>query len=347
MTYRVRLTDLGEARDVFLPIWSTSLHVGARPERELEWFYRDGPHGPGQAFVLQPDDSPTAIGCAGLGVRSLWRGEHALRTGLFADLAVDPSHRTALPALTLVRAVKQHADDQFGLGYGFPNHRAIALYRRAGFRQLGLMQRYARPLRTRGYLEGRLGKPVARLIAPAIDRLVGIAAALVVLEHPRALELHWLDDFDARFDRLWLEARLGYPLLCERTSAFLRWRFSRQVHGRDYRIAALVARDRLRAYAIVHLDDGVAKIVDLFGAGLTDLDALLAHLIAALCRLGCLSITMRFLGAQQIPQLLAAHGFSRRRETRHVMVSFGSAMRDDPELQDPQSWYLTDLDEDR
>src|SRR5262245_9277806 len=117
MSYRVRLADLGEARDLILPIWSTSLHVGAQPERELQWFYRDGPHGPGQAFVLHPgDDSTKAIGCAGLGVRSLWRGQHVLRTGLFADLAVDRTHRSALPALTLVRAVKRHADDQFGIG---------------------------------------------------------------------------------------------------------------------------------------------------------------------------------------------------------------------------------------
>ncbi len=155
----------------------------------------------------------------------------------------------------------------------------------------------------------------------------------------RGLTVLWLDEFDPRFDRLWEQRGRGYPVMCERTSAFLRWRFARD----QYRIMALVrANGDLAAYAVLRDsktdDEDVIEIVDLFGASEREIDAMFACVVPAARRLGASSIGFRFLGNRAVVRLLAKHGFARRNEPRAVVVT-GS-------LRDVDAWFLTDLDED-
>jgi hypothetical protein len=82
-------------------------------------------------------------------------------------------------------------------------------------------------------------------------------------------------------------------------------------------------------------------LCDLFAAGDVEYDALLGLLVPAIAELGAAGITMRYLGNERIPALLAAHGFARRTEGRAVMVASRN-----PLMRDAEAWYLTDLDED-
>lgn len=349
MRYTVQRTDVRHAGDVILPIWATNLTVDGDLEQKLRWFYCDGPHGPGDAFLLHAGEAAKAVGCAGVGVRTLWHRDRAIRTALFADLAVDRTHRSGFPALALLRAVTRHIDREFELGYGFPNDKASAVYMRAGYRELGVMPRYVRVLQTRGYLERRTWPAVASVAGALLDLALSARARLRAMRTPGSFDLVWVNDFDTRFDQLWLDARATAPLLCERTSELLRWRFACRVPGDTYRIATSVepTTRRLRAYAVIRLTpSGVAEISDLFGAGIADLDTLLSQLVPALAELRCSAVSMRFLGAARIPNLLASHGFSRRVGGRSVVVSLGVRLREARELRDVESWYLTDLDED-
>lgn len=348
MAYFIRLTEAREAREALLPIWAENLPVRGEPEAKLRWFYCDGPHGPGRAFVIHPErECAAAIGTAGFGVRALQFRDRTLRAALFADLAVDRAHRSGLPALALVRAVKRHVSESFDLGYGLPNARAAALYQRAGYRQLGEMQRYVRVLRAGAYLEQRLHAPrVAHAAAAIVDRVRAAASRARALRTGRDDELTWHASFDARFDRLWDAARGLAPIVCQRTAALLNWRFAAQP-GHRYHIATLADRasGELRAYAVVREVGLVAELADLFGAP-HDLDPLLFHLAPALYELGFGSISFRVLGAPWIPELLARHGFARRKETRMVALSLGERMARDRAVVDPAAWFMTDLDED-
>jgi len=345
MSYHVRLADVRAARDQLLPLWAQNLPIHGALDDKLRWFYCDGPHGRGQAFVLESEDPAAAVGCAGVGVRTLAYRDRRLRAALFADLAIDRAHRSGFPALALVRAVKAHATEAYDLGYGFPNAKAAPVYRRAGYVELGAMARYVRVLRTAPYVARHVRWPrLARAIGRVVDGGLAVVTRLRNWPAP-ALALEWLDDADARFDRLWDEARLPAPILCERTAEFLRWRFLRQP-AQPYRIAALTERasGRLRAYAVIRHEHAAAEIADLFGADPSALDALLAHLIPALYRAGCGTVTIRFLGTATIPSLLALHGFTRRPDTRAIALALPAGAP--AELRDPNAWYLTDLDED-
>ncbi len=253
MGYDVRSPEVADAREAMLAIWAANLKVRGAPETRLAWFYCDGPHGAGRAFLLHDGhDRDLPVGAAGLGVRRLWLRDRPLHAGLFADLAVERAHRSGLPALALVRAVRRHVGEAFDLGYGFPNAKAVAVYQRGGYRRLGEMRRYTRVLRTRPYLARHLRESfLVRVAAAVADRALAAAdrtrARLV-----RRFELSWIDAFDPRFDRLWEEGRQLAPIACERTAALLTWRFLRQP-GHRYRIATLIDRAtrRLRAYAVV------------------------------------------------------------------------------------------------
>jgi hypothetical protein len=352
MSYQVRLADVDDVRAALLPLWAESLPVEGELEAKLRWFYREGPHGVGNTFVVQPeggqapDVQSSIIGSAGIGARTLRYRERRLRAALFADLAIERAHRSGFPALALVRAVKGHTCEHFDLGYGFPNAKAAAVYRRVGYLELGAMRRYVRVLRPGPFLERRFGEsgPV-RAIATLADHAVATADRLRALP-VRGFELTWLETFDERFDRLWREGLWLAPIACERTASFLTWRFGRQP-GRRYWVAALVDRAsrHLRAYAVVRTSGPVAEIADLFGVGVTELDILMRALLPALHELGFQSATMRFFGIPELPVLLGRHGFMVRPETRMIALAYGPKL-DIPGIEDPASWFVTDLDED-
>jgi hypothetical protein len=344
MSYEVRTVEPSIAADVLKRLWAANLPATGDLDEKLRWFYREGPHGAGRAFII--DSATEPVGCTGLGVRTFISGCHTShRVGLFADLAIERRHRSALPALALVRSVRDEIAHGFDLGYGFPNAKAVAVYRRAGYELLGEMPRYVRVLKTEPYLRQRFRGDVAHVAATVIDRVLASLTHLAAAPAKRAYELRFGVELDHKFDLLWRAASLTLPFACERTSAFLRWRFQRKLDER-YGIVGLYTRtDELQAYAVIRAcEDGTLRIADLFGFDSWVLFALLVQLVDAATAAGATSVAFRFLGDPRIPRLLKALGFSRRSETRAVVVAPGRVARDD--LRDIARWYLTDLDED-
>jgi hypothetical protein len=243
--------------------------------------------------------------------------------------------------------VKHHTHEAFDLGYGFPNAKAAAVYRHSGYRQLGQRRRYVRVLRTGPDLPRRLEVPVlARAAAILADHALAAAAHIQNLPRRARFDLTLARHVRSRFDRLWWRSYLA-PIMCERTAAFLQWRFA-QHPGHRYRIAALTDRKtgELRAYTVVRDSGGVAELVDLFGVNIHALDALLSLLVPALHQAGFTSISFQFLGTREIPELLARHHFQQRPGGRMVALAISPRMLEALPLADPHSWFLTDLDED-
>jgi hypothetical protein len=335
--YSISETDIHDSGAVLQRLWADNLHARSSLDAKLRWFYCDGPHGPGRALVLRAHDA--AVGCAGIGVRTLVHRGAPLRAALFADLAIDRRHRSGLPALTLLRSIRDEVARDFDLGYGFPNRKAIAVYLRAGFVELGRMYRYVRVLHSGHYLAAAAPQ---RRVAAAVDHALAAIERLHALR-ARRLELDWPARFDARFDRLWQAVHTGTRIACERSAAFLDWRFAHDQH----RIAAVIRRDTgaLAAYGVLRpADHGLVELVDLLGAGARDIDAALALIVPAARQLGFAAIGFRFLGDPRVIRVLRAHGFVRRGEPRSIVVASGRG----PALAalPAAAWHLTDLDED-
>jgi hypothetical protein len=348
----VQVDPATDGRAALIRLWTQNLPVQGDVEAKLRWTYLDPPQGPAEAFVLRVSDAgddATEIGCAGVSRRELAHRGATVHAALLGDLAIDAKHRTALPALTLQRAVKRHVENEYDLSYGFPNAKAVALHKRTGYHELGVMRRYVRVLRHGVHLERRYGRPIAtRLAAALLDPALGALALTRAIRPSTTHALRWLPDFDERFDRLFDSAQSEFPILCRRGSTFLRWRFLRKPDERN-QIAALVHRrsGALTAYAVIRGEPGgAAEIGDLFGARLEATDALLSMLIPALYRRGFGSAVFRYLGPPRVAALLAKHRFSLREGGRVIVVCPTARCPIGPEVRDPNAWYLTDLDED-
>ncbi|MDB4961955.1 MAG: hypothetical protein JWP01_1954 [Myxococcales bacterium] len=299
----------------------------------VRWQYLEGPMPPGSVFLLNWES--TAIGCAGISSRVVSCRDRELSAAHFANFAVDRAHRTALPAITLQRAVKRHVDHSYDLAIGFSNRHAMPVYRRLGYRVLGDMVRYARVLRHAPYLERYL-----RVRGPA--KLAGVVLDRIKLAR-RGEPLVWLDDVDGRFDQLWEETRTEFPIVSRRDAAFLRWRFLRKPNERHV-VAALAPHDKLLAYAIVRGEPGgMAEIADMFGP-VAALDRLLAALVPALYHRGHTAACVRFSGDLRVRAMLVKYGFTPREVERTVIVHV--TPRCGLELADATGWFLTELDAD-
>jgi hypothetical protein len=354
--YEVRQADPVEVRDDLMRVWGNNLPV-EDVARKFDWFYREAPVCPETVFVLDvsDNDEPARIvGTSGVGIREFSVNGEMIRAALLADLAVDTEHRKLLPALKLTRASHEYSLKQHPMLYGFPNQKAVGVFRRAGYKQLGSMARYARVLRHSGYIDrlaendrvpawvGRLasGRVLHSILGASADALRLAQLSPQLAHAARKFELEWLDDGDARIDALWEACKGEYRVIGRRSAAFLAWRFPAD---EGHRIVALVPRNTsdLRAYAVVHREGEVAHIRDLFGFP-DDLQSLLERLVPPLYAEGATSMSMRYLGSSRVTESLEASGFSRREGSRAIIVDAVAGI----EVGDVESWHLCDADED-
>lgn len=301
----------------------------------------------------------TVVGTNGIVPRRFRVAGREVAGGISCDLAVDRAHRALAPALTLVRAVRAEVGQRFDLIYGFPNAKAEGVLRRSGFLEIGRARRWVKVLRFTRYVEGAAARPeLPRAIRWIVERkaLAGRAAAVVdvarsLVARVASVPLHRRYDVDvltqpdARFDELWKQASPEYPVIGDRSVAYIGWRFALTPSMRYVTIRRR-GSDRLAGYAAMEVDPGTgaAYVRDFFGHQ-ADLEALLDALVGAAWRAGASSVSLRFLGAPAVARVLRQRGFTRRADTRSVVVAATPELLEGERLTDPDRWYLFDVDE--
>jgi hypothetical protein len=360
-SYAVAVERPDAVREELQRIWRENLTLSVSPEEKYRRLYLEAPHPAIPVFILRAreegGEAEAIVGAMGVTVRRWWAGGREADAAIFGDFAVDAAHRNLLPALQLARRAREQMLEQYLVGYGFPNQKAVGVMLRAGFGELGKASRYVRVLRHANYavkLGERPGLPavVKVLMArPLVARAVGRAADLgrLALDLPRWLRaasrfrLGWCDQPDVRFDALWAAARQEYPVAGVRSAAFLAWRYP----GATIATLSRSGGDALAAYAVVELEPatGAAHLRDLFGHQ-ADLGPLVDLLLPALRRRGAASLSVRFLGAPRVRDLLIRRGFVVRGEARTVVVVPGALAGEGDHLANPERWHLFDADED-
>jgi hypothetical protein len=350
MKYSVtHIDDPAEREETLFRLWSGSqLHATDDPRHKYRWFYCDNPVGPATAYFLT-EESSGAVGCCGLGSRLVWIDGSPKPVGLFADFAVEPAHRTAMPALILQRALCSGAQQRYPLTYGFPNAAAVGIFKRIGFPLLGTMSRYVRVLRHATFVKRVVPfAPLANVLGGLLDvgaRLRDRARSVVRRSGHR---LEWLSAPDARFTQCFERARGRHRFISDRSADTLRWRFT-QRPGRPSEFAVLLgADDAVLAYAAIRpKEGGVALIADFLAVDGEALGELLFLLLRALRRRGFESMMTFFLGPPWIEAILLAHGFVLRESAKFVAVGAGAGLSvPDDDLTRVTDWYLTEADRD-
>ena len=153
---------------------------------------------------------------------------------------------------------------------------------------------------------------------------------------------------DARFDELWQRARASFSHVAERSASFLHWRFLRQPNPATHPFFALT-RWRTRAvvaYAVVETEGRTAHLSDLFGDSQKSIAALLDRLLPTLSFGGYAAVSIAFLGAPWLINLLTKRRFSPRGEQAIVIMGKGRTLHTRNNLLDHTLWFLTQADED-
>jgi len=328
--YVVAAADLVACRAALEGLWARNFGDGRSDRCEA---YLSNPDGPGSAWGLLAADGEM-VGASGLLTREFKVGGGAALVGQTVNLAVDPTHRSAGPALQLQRAAAARGGLLLGV-----TEKAEAVQKRVGYREVGRVTRWTKLLRTGCKLRPLLGVGAA-LAGPMLDAALWLLSRGTFAGLPPGWRDEGPDSFDGRFDALWAEAA-GLKFAASRTAGRLAWRFRRDA---PYRILAVASGQALMGYAVVRVEDGAAHVMDALARDGAAYDALLGSLLRRLWaeRPAPRSVTVCHFGGSALPLWLRRHGFLARPDARKVLLLAG---HDAPAgLFDPAGWHLTGMD---
>jgi hypothetical protein len=310
--YRVVAADIETDRDLILEIWRRNLNDVYRLEEKFDWHFRNNPRGNGHCWILEADGRP--VGTTSLGLRAIKLGSEVVVAGIACDLAVEKEHRFLLPALTLQKQLLISLPGFVKVAYGLPNPGGAAVMKRAGYREVFPVHRYAKALRVSPYL--RRNRRLA-WSGPILGSIADFAyAAFLKLgeRSKRSYTAAVFADFDGRFDELWTRLKSQHACLTVRDSGFLRWRY-RNCPLHRYAALGLLSADqsRLLGYAIYYAEGGCAVCADIFSENDDrDIDCLLSAWICHARQSGLTVMSAACSLPDAIRRGLRRFGFTRR-----------------------------------
>jgi hypothetical protein len=317
--YYVEMAELERDQEEILALWDRNKVNIHDPARLFSWAYKNNPAGRGRIWLLKQASSRTAVGTVGIILRRMKIGESVRIVGRAAGLAVDKAHRSLGPALLLQKAMlNEVGKSDLSLVYTLAPPAASPLFQRLNYSNLGAMDCRRKIVGSSIFVKNCLpGLPgfALKLVSRFLD--LGIqAGSRETWSRPGKATMAHIHDFDSRFDDLWSRAALNYSFTTERTSTFLRWRFSANPEPWNYVCDALCTENGgLRGYAIYYIDDHrVAHVIDMFAEDQEDaIFALVVGLARRWRSLGVIYAYLSAIGAERFFNLLNRAGFSKWR----------------------------------
>lgn len=346
MSYTITENEPASHRDDLLSLWERNF-----PQREtaqrFDWLYRTGVANTWFAET----QAGTRIGSTGLMKRRFRIGGQLCQAGQALDMNVDVEHRSIGPALQLQRqVVKVVSETDLAFAYGIPVPQAEVVMRRVGYRLLGSIERWTKPLRSEYKIRSRLKSPtVARMASAVVDVVLKYKSADAYYSRPAGVRTEIVSSFDERCDLLWEQALHQFSIVGERDAAYQNWRL-RDCPDVHYRVFCLLepASEQLLGYAVFCDSEGSVFIADLMFANDTACDRLLCEFIRFARSERRDTITLKYFGNRQLTDRLIRFGFSRRESLQNLMLYSGPAgpAPASVDLMDRQNWYITAADGD-
>ena len=244
--------------------------------------------------------------------------------------------------MMLQAALAEAGARRFGLLYGFPNPKAVPVFKRIGYAKLGEIVRHARVLRHARYLARRLPRPLALPAGVLVDLALRMRDTWRSRSDPR-LHVRWSDTADPRFDTLWQETAPVDVVLAVRDHTFARWRFDACPFEKTrYLLISDTEGGTLHAWFACQLQDATLHLRDFWsvdaatGVAREHVDALLR----AARKAGHESVSVEIAGRADCLAGWQAAGFSARGQ-RPVYGKWTAA-----DVPMDQGLYLTSADED-
>ncbi len=347
MTYSIIQADLKEHREAILGLWERNFQD--MPEERYSWIYEGNPAGSAACCIARDPETGSVIGAASLFPRRILVNGKCFIAGIAGDFAIDRKHRGFGPAASLQKmALSFCASRKFDILYGFPSKQAVPVTSRAGCKMLGEIFTLTKPLRSHYHLKKYHSMPLlAKMIAKPVDIIMEYSSMEKYSGRIHENSFEILPSFDRRFDDLWEKASVHFPIIGERSSAYLLWRFTRSPH-RKYAVFTLVQDNGdMSGYIVFSTSENKTVIVDLLSLDLqATLSALLSGFITFQRKEGIDSISISFTGNRYFLKKLKRYGFFLRSKEGRVIIYLPP---DSPHLSfllDKKNWYLLPGDND-
>ena len=348
MGYSIQQADLKEDKQNIMDFWKKSFP--AWPQHKYDWFYKDNISGHAKCWTVKNKENDAIVGFTAIFPRKFKFNGQPLMAGISGDFGVDRKHRVLGPALQLQKAVINVIESEnFDFLYGTPNKKSEPVIRRVGFKIAGTMVRMVKVLKADTYLSRILkSNLLSTLATPFANLYLKLSSPENKIQLNRSITGETVQHFDQRFDQLWEKSEGNFKLIGQRDSEFLNWRF-RDCPYRDYKIFTAVEAENnhLVGYIVYHTDGDTVHISDCLAEDNENfLDALIANFIKYTRKQKFHSISMRYLGSQQIKPSFEKFGFSERADKINVVAYSSSDSSIAELLLDAENWYFFEADND-
>ncbi len=217
----------------------------------FDWEYIHNPNGRAIVFTTKNDNGDIVSAYPSLPLK-MKIGSNSVKASLSFDSMTHPDYRGLRLFTKLGETMYQHLSNEgFSLTYGFPNKNILKL--RTKYLQWFDVSDFPlmlRPLKWNPILKRFLRYSLlSDVISGFLNIIANVFYNIKEVKTPIGYDISALRKFDDRFDGLWKEIRLSYPICIERDSDYLNWRYSRPEE--KYEILALEEEGDLCGYAVV------------------------------------------------------------------------------------------------
>lgn len=336
--------EISAHRDAVANLWRSVLSNAAWDGR-FEWLYEDNPAGHTTTWLAVVTESGEVAGCNSLYARRLYVHGKPVLMGIAADFAVHAAHRVFGPALQLQREIVAQSPGQgYSLNFAYPNKSGDAVFFRAGYQELGESNGFVKLLRTKSKIARRVhNATIAAIIGQIADAALRIGDRILTLSCCRSLCPEILHTCDQRFDVLWERTRAEYPVIGEKTSAFLNWRYT-SCGTEKFRYFCLLDSSKtvLEGFIVFAIRDGVATIYDVFAVrNIALFKYLFLQFALSMRKYDVTSIIVNYLGDGSFRKLLRSVGFINRAHRRKCLL-FSDSVLTGQGVFDQQGWFIFD-----
>jgi hypothetical protein len=338
MSVAVRPVNLDSEQTELLNILETNLS-DLPHARRFQWLYRNNPAGPAWSWFVYEKGTGEIVGVASLFPRILWVGETTQRCGQVGDFAINVSHRSLGPALSLQRATFEPViQGDLAFCYDCPPHdRGLSTFRRLGIKASGRMHRYALLVRTDRQVRRWLGRGrTSAAIATLGNWLFALRPFAVPSRGDLDIAIH-VGRFNEEFTELDQRCK-DKCIRSRRTASDLNWRY-RDDPLQQYQVLTARQKGELVGCAVYLVIEQDARLVDLWGTPLSSVGPPLLGAMTDLARQGSAQ-TLHALVADrpEDAELLQQAGFRRREDAAHIVAYTQPNSALDALLGNPEQW---------
>jgi hypothetical protein len=347
MSYSIIKVDPIVHKDTITEICSNNLsHLS---KSRFEWKYIKNPFGVSDVWLILNRQNNKSVGSLAVFPREVSVNGVLVRGGFLGDYSLNKEDRTLGPALSLQKHVITSVEElEYNFIYTIPNDKSRLVLRRSGYHPIGHVVWLTRPVKTFKYLHERFKNRVLAKVASAILDLMLKGKSL--LSYKRAIyscNLESIKKFDQRFDELWSIARSEYPIIENRSSEYLNWRYALSPF-KEYKTLAVTAKkqNKVLGYVVTHRVDNRLFIVDILHIGPErHLHILLASLISTL-EANIEAISLVYFGNEQVVRIMRKNNFFVTNE-RPVFMGFLNKEKAEADfIYNKQCWHYIENDED-